>query len=110
MVALRLLLGGLIGWIASSREGEKENEIIPDYDEISGDDAIYAPDFLYPIEPTSNILFLQTIDGKLHAVNRENGKAMWGEKTVQLTKNWFPQVGQLARKTSRFSLHIFKCI
>jgi hypothetical protein len=42
-----------------------------------------------------NILLLQTIDGRLHAVDRHNGQTMWGERSIQLTKDWFPQVRQI---------------
>ena len=65
-----------------------------DYDENSGDDVLWPADYSY-ISACDNILLLQTIDGRLHAVNRDNGEAMWGE--LQLSKDWFPQVTQ--RKT-----------
>lgn len=65
-----------------------------DYDENSGDDVLWPADYTSGYgSACDNILLLQTIDGRLHAVNRDNGEAMWGE--LQLSKDWFPQVNLL---------------
>ena len=42
--------------------------------------------------PGVQLLLLQTIDGKIHAIDRDNGRALWGEKALQLNKDWFPKV------------------
>ena len=79
---LSLVLGGL-----SQSDSDYEHE----YEELSGD-GLGFPNF---IPNCDKLLLLQTIDGKIHAIDRDNGRALWGEKAIQLNKDWFPKVNKL---------------